>query len=158
MLRRRHENVGVHMAGGVLTKAQRLEMQEVGKLALAQLTKHQPTYAATMAGAAIGGQIWAVLEALFEELEKAAQTLPNEFDLHAIEVDTLARVDSTASTYLATDLYRPRAGWSWSAKKRAFKRERQDTMDRKAMMAFLYLTQAHIYRDFLQSRNKVENS
>jgi hypothetical protein len=104
----------------------------VGKVALAELTKHQPTYAAMMAGAAIGGQIWEVLDTLFEELHAVGQKMPQEFSPSAVEADFLADVDSRASAYLATDLYRPRAGWSWSAKKRALKRELQDTMDKRA--------------------------
>ena len=80
--------------------------------------------------------------------------MPQEFSPGAVEADFLADVDTKASAYLATGLFRPRAGWSWSAKKRALKRELQDTMDKRALMALLYLTQAHAYRDFYRSLNK----
>lgn len=146
------------MGAVVLTKAQRLELEAVGKEALAELTKHQPTFAATMAGAAFGGKIWGVLDTMFEELRAAGQKLPREFSPSAVEADLLADVDSRASSYLAIDLYRPRAGWSLSAKKRALKRELQDAMDQRALMALLYLKQAHAYRDFYRSPNKSRTS
>lgn len=139
------------MAAGVLTKEQRLELQAVGKEALAELTKHQPTYASVMARAAFGGQLWGVLDTLFEELYPVGQKLPKEFSPSAVEADLLADVDSRAASYLATDLFRPRAGWSWSAKKRTLNRELQDTMDKRALMALLYLKQARTYRDFYRS-------
>ena len=142
------------MGANVLTKAQQQELQAVGKEALAELTQHQPTFAATMAGAAFSGQIWTVLDAMFEELHAAGQKLPREFSPSAVEADILADVDSRASSYLAIDLYRPRAGWSWSAKKRALKREQQDKMDKRALMALLYLKQAHAYRNFYHSLSK----
>jgi hypothetical protein len=145
---------GGRMGAGVLTKEQRLEMQAVGKEALAELTKHQPTYASMMAGAAFGGQIWGVLDTFFEELHTVGQKMPQEFSPSSVEADFLADVDTKASAYLATDLFRPRAGWSWSAKKRALKRELQDVMDKRALMALLYLKQAHAYRDFYRSLKK----
>jgi hypothetical protein len=138
----------------VLTKANRLEIAAAGKEARAEFTEHQPTFAATIAGAAFSGQIWAVLDTMFEELHAAGQKLPREFSPSAVEADILADVDSRASSYLAIDLYRPRAGWSWSAKKRALKRELQDAMDKRALMALLYLKQARAYRDFYRSLNK----
>jgi hypothetical protein len=86
------------------------------------------------------------------------QKLPKEFSPSAVDADFLADVDSRASSYLAIDLYRPRAGWSWSAKKRALRRELQDAMDNRALMALLYLKQAHAYRDFYQSLNEAGKS
>jgi hypothetical protein len=43
--------------------------------------------------------------------EQADQKMPEEFSL-SISSDIPANVDATATVYLATDLYRPRAGWS----------------------------------------------
>ena len=146
------------MGTGVLTKAQRLELHAVGKKHSAELTKYQPTYASMMAGAAFGGQIWGVLDTFFEQLHAVRQKLPKEFSPSAVEADFLADVEQKASAYLATDLYRPRAGWSWSAKKRALKRELQDAIDNRALMALLYLKQAHAYGDFYRSLNKAGKS
>jgi hypothetical protein len=146
------------MGAGVLTKEQRLEMQDVGKEELAVLTKHQPTYASMIAGAAFGGQIWEVLDNFFADLYAVGRKMPKEFRPSAVEADFLADVDSKASAYLAADLFRPRAGWSWSAKKRALKRELQDAMDKRALMALLYLKQARTYRDFYRSARKAGKS
>jgi hypothetical protein len=57
-----------------------------------------------MAGAAFAGQIWTVLDTMFEELNAAGQKLLREFSPSAVEADILADVDSRASSYLAIDL------------------------------------------------------
>jgi hypothetical protein len=132
------------VSASVLTKAQQLELQEHEKAAMADMTKTDPTYPSAVAGAAFGGGIWAMLDSLFEELVQADQRMPEEFSL-SISSDIPANVDATATVYLATDLYRPRAGWSWSAKKRALRRELQDLMDKRAWMAVLYLRRARTY-------------
>jgi hypothetical protein len=135
------------VSASVLTKSQQLELQKEEKAAMADMTKIHPTYPNAVAGAAFGGGIWAMLDSLFEELVQADQKMPEEFSL-SISSDIPANVDATATAYLATDLYRPRAGWSLSAKKRALSRELQDLMDKRAWMAVLYLRRARNYLGF----------
>jgi hypothetical protein len=135
------------VSASVLTNAQQLELQELKKAAMAEMTKINPTYQSAVVGAAFGGSIWAMLDTLFEELVQADQKMPEEFSL-SISSDIPANVDVTATAYLATDLYRPRAGWSLSAKKRALRRELQDLMDKRAWLAAAYLRRARVYRDY----------
>jgi hypothetical protein len=129
---------------GVLTKAQRQVLHELEQKAMADMVRTTPTYPSAMAGAALSGQIWAVLEALFEELQKASEKMPEQFTL-SISSDILADVDSAATAYLATDLYRPRGGWSFSAKKRAFRRDLQNQMDGRALLAAAHLQRARVF-------------
>jgi hypothetical protein len=129
---------------GVLTKAQRQALHELEQQAMADMVRTTPTYPSAMAGAALSGQIWAVLEALFEELQKAGEKMPEQFTL-SISPDIPAAVDSAATAYLATDLYRPRGGWSFSAKKRALRRDLQSQMDGRALLAAAHLQRARVY-------------
>jgi hypothetical protein len=97
-----------------------------------------------MAGASFSGGIWEALEHLYGELETAGKAMPRQFD-PTIDSDILAKVDSTATVYLATDALRPHGGWSFSPKKRALTRELRRVMDERALMAALYLKQARTY-------------
>jgi hypothetical protein len=99
----------------------------------------QPNYQAT--GEA---PLWAALDALFNEVETANEKMPEQFD-PSISPDIPAAVDSAATVYLATDVFRPRGGWTFSAKKRALKRERQEVMDERAWFAALTLKRARLY-------------
>jgi len=132
------------VGASVLTKAQQLELQELEKKAMAEIKERNPTYASAMAGAAFSGTIWAALESLFETLEQAGQKMPEQFN-PSISSDIPAAVDAAATVYLATDLLRPRGGWSLSAKKQALRRELRDTMDLRAWIAALHLRRARIY-------------
>ncbi len=135
------------VSAGVLTKAQQLELQELEEQAMAEMAKSTPTYASTMAGAAFSGKIWAALDALFAKLEQDGQKMPEEFTL-SISSEIPAALDATATAYLATDLFRPRGGWSLSAKRRALRRELQFQMDGRALLAAAYLRQARIYLSY----------
>ena len=126
-----------------LTKAQQLELQELEKKAMEEMKERNPTYASAIAGA-FSGTIWAALESLFETLEQAGQKMPEQFN-PSISSDIPAAVDAAATVYLATDLLRPRGGWSLSAKKQALRRELRDTMDLRAWIAALHLRRARIY-------------
>ena len=105
------------MGASVLTKAQQLELQELEKKAMAEMKERNATYASAIAGAS-SGTIWVTLEPLFETLEQAGQKMPEQFN-PSISSDIPAAVDAAATVYLATDLLRPRGGWSLSAKKQA---------------------------------------
>jgi hypothetical protein len=129
---------------GVLTKAQRQALHELEQQAMADMVRTTPTYSSAMAGAAFSGKIWAVLEALFEDLQKAGEKMPEQFTL-SISPDIPAAVDAAATAYLATDLYRPRGGWSFSAKKRALRRDLQNQMDGRALLAAAHLERARVY-------------
>jgi len=131
------------VGASVLTKAQQLELQELEKKAMAEMKERNPTYASAIAGAS-SSTIWVALEPLFETLERAGQKMPEQFN-PSISSDIPAAVDAAATAYLATDLLRPRGGWSLSAKKRALRRELRDTMDLRAWIAALHLQRARIY-------------
>jgi hypothetical protein len=140
----------------VLTKQQWAELHALQKEALAEAEKQNPTYIAGLAGAALSSKpegIFTVLESLFDEVMKAGKKMPEQFDPHIVS-DIPAAVDAAASFYLATDALRPRARWSFSAKKRALSHEVQDEMDKRAWVAVLYLKQARSFLNFWSGRAK----
>lgn len=132
------------MSTDVLTNAQQLEIKELEEQALVDMTKLTPTYPLTMAKAVNSGEIWTILDVIFEQLQQAGEKMPEEFTL-SISSDVPAEVDAAATAYLATDLFRPRGGWSLFAKKRALRRELRDKMDRRALLAALHLRRARMF-------------
>ena len=109
---------------------------------MAEMKKRAPSYASTIAAAAVSGRIGGVLDALFVELNKA---MPEQFTL-SISHSVPAEVDAAATAYLAADSARSRAAWAFTAKKRALKREFRDLMDQRAWIALLQLRRAQLYR------------
>jgi len=126
-----------------LTKVQKAELEELKQAAMAEL-KENPTYMSLMSAASFSDRIWAALDALFNEVKTANEKMPEQFD-PSISSDIPAAVDSAATAYLATDVFRPRGGWTFSAKKRALKRELQEVMDQRAWIAALTLKRARLY-------------
>jgi len=127
-----------------LTKGQKAELEELEQAAMAELKEKNPTYISAMSAASFSDRIWAALDALFNEVKTANEKMPEQFD-PSISSDIPAAVDSAATAYLATDVFRPRGGWTFSAKKRALKRELQEVMDQRAWIAALTLKRARLY-------------
>jgi hypothetical protein len=134
-----------------LTKAQLSELQQLRDEAAATMRKADPSLEYSLAGMSLsnGGheKVLGVLNTFFEQFQEAAIQMSEEFSL-SISTETLASVDSTATAYLFADLFRPRGGWSLSAKKRESIDEYNTEMDRRAWMAALYLKLA---RSFLRT-------
>ena len=133
------------MGARVLTKVQEGELLEAERVAMAEMKKRAPSYASTIAAAAVSGRIGGVLDALFVELNKAGEKMPEQFTL-SISHSVPAEVDAAATAYLAADSARSRAAWAFTAKKRALKREFRDLMDQRAWIALLQLRRAQLYR------------